>query len=412
MARHAPRAPALDGAALFASLPEAVLLQIWALLPADARGRAATVCRLWRDALASPAAWLSLDVSAASGVAVALRGEALLRGASALALCGLNTLDASGVHLAFVVPGPQPAFTTLLELVTANASLRTLRNPSFPSLSVEELGALLTAAPALTALHAHVLDSVAGLTPLLRRELPNSAALRLEGVGVRPVRDDAEVLALAAALAAHGGCRRLHLHGYLDFSLGGAAANALVNSVVAGIEALCFHDCRLSEDCVPSLNRLLREGSALRELEIDNINEMPLLDDWGHAVAVLAAALRDNASLTRLSLDAVFLHAADAATLLTALVAHRSLRELSLLHIVVADTMPPAPIRRMRAALHALVVANATVLQTLNFGYQDEVAGEEEAPFEQELRDTVAAALPQNTHLTSVECCGLMLREP
>ena len=144
-----------------------MLWHILALLPADARGRAATVCRLWRDALASPDAWLALDVSETSGVAVALRTPALLRGASARARGGLVTLDASGV--AFNQRRSRRVFETLLELVTAIPSaLRALRNPSNLWLSAKRLGALVDAAPALTALHADAYDSAAALAPLAR----------------------------------------------------------------------------------------------------------------------------------------------------------------------------------------------------------------------------------------------------
>ena len=71
-------------ALVFASLPPAVALQIFALLPADARARAALVCRGWRDAVAEPSVWTRLDLSPASGVTVAVT-NAVLRGAAARA---------------------------------------------------------------------------------------------------------------------------------------------------------------------------------------------------------------------------------------------------------------------------------------------------------------------------------------
>ena len=102
----------------------------------------------------------------------------------------------------------------------------------------------------------------------------------------------------------------------------------------------------------------------------------------------------------------------DAATLLFSLVAHRSLRELSLLDIDADDEEPPQQFWRMRAALHELVVANATALQSLELGICEFVEEAHLTPFRDEVRDTLAAALAQNTHLTSVWCCGVRLRGP
>ena len=269
-------APEFDGTVLFASLPEKEVLSkdIFALLPADARGRAATVCTLWRHVLAQPDAWLALDVSASSGVAVALRTEMLLRSASARAGGGLITLDASGVAFSPLVPGR--AFTTLLELAAANATLRTMSNP-LSMFSAEELGALLNAAPALNELHADVCDSVAALIPLLRRELPNSAALRLSRICVFPLQEDAEVFALAATLSAFGGCRSVRLEAEVggdgDFRMGRAALDAFLNSVLGSIEALTIDCCGLTPEHVPSLTRLLRDGHALRELRVSSRNQ-------------------------------------------------------------------------------------------------------------------------------------------
>jgi hypothetical protein len=87
-----------DGTVLFASLPADVrrVQQLLApLLPVDARGRAATVCRLWRDALAQPAAWTTLDVSRTSGVAAARLRTCTALSSVARAHGCLVTLDAS-----------------------------------------------------------------------------------------------------------------------------------------------------------------------------------------------------------------------------------------------------------------------------------------------------------------------------
>ena len=68
-----------------ASLPLAVAQRIFLALPVDRRAQAACVCRSWRDALADPALWTRLDISAPSGVNMTLNRDALLLGAAACA---------------------------------------------------------------------------------------------------------------------------------------------------------------------------------------------------------------------------------------------------------------------------------------------------------------------------------------
>jgi hypothetical protein len=51
-------------AVTFASLPLPLAHRIFLTLLVDERGRACCVCRAWRDALAAPALWTRLDMSA------------------------------------------------------------------------------------------------------------------------------------------------------------------------------------------------------------------------------------------------------------------------------------------------------------------------------------------------------------
>jgi hypothetical protein len=53
--------------ATFASLPLLLASLVFLALPPDARGRAACVCRAWRDALAEPSLWTRLDTSDVHG---------------------------------------------------------------------------------------------------------------------------------------------------------------------------------------------------------------------------------------------------------------------------------------------------------------------------------------------------------
>ena len=50
-------------AATLASLPLPVAHRIFLELLVDVRGRAACVCRAWRDVLADPSLWTRLDMS-------------------------------------------------------------------------------------------------------------------------------------------------------------------------------------------------------------------------------------------------------------------------------------------------------------------------------------------------------------
>jgi hypothetical protein len=70
-ARAAPEKPSPayrpNPEAAAAALPPAALLPVLDGVPVDTRLRCREVCRAWRDALADPAAWAVVDLSADTG---------------------------------------------------------------------------------------------------------------------------------------------------------------------------------------------------------------------------------------------------------------------------------------------------------------------------------------------------------
>jgi hypothetical protein len=188
---------------LLASLPHALLLQIFAALPADTRLRCAEVCRGWRSALTERSLWTLLDLSMTRVT------PALLRAAAAKARGALTALNVSGcthdVHLA------------LRDVLAANAGtlreLRCMRAVHSPfSVTVPDLEVLLGAAPQLHVCEADVLLNDAAEA---RRALRNEGVfepLRVHAAGLPLVNvDDATALSLLADMAAHASLTELHL---------------------------------------------------------------------------------------------------------------------------------------------------------------------------------------------------------
>jgi hypothetical protein len=196
-----------------APLPHALALAVFALLPVDARARAATVCRCWRAVLQDATRWTRLDLSPGGGVSCRVT-PAVLRAAAARAGGALQQLDVSGCE--------RLAFEHVLAALAANAgALRelTLRNGWFANDTLrllrcrhEGLLALLAAAPRLRALRTDaVARSVKLAEPMLRNEGAFAPlALRELFVIVGPV-PHAELLAFAADVARHRSLRELVL---------------------------------------------------------------------------------------------------------------------------------------------------------------------------------------------------------
>jgi hypothetical protein len=367
--------------ACFASLPLALLLVIFALLPLDQRMRCAEVCRAWRDALLERSLWLVLDLSEASGGLARPASQGLLRAAAARAGGQLHTLN--------VAECPGITQEALLAVLTANAgALRELRawRPGFILLALARAESLLRAAPQLRVFDADVAcDSVADA----RRMLCNEGAwapLRLRKLRVTfNVRAEAAVFSLVADAATHISLVSLFVIGaplHTPAALDAVVAAALANR----FSELTLFNCRLSPASAPALARLLG-GGALQSLRIANGN-VPLLD--AAAAAVLGDALRANCTLHELVLanTALWNDPAAAVTLIGAITAHRSLQELSLEYNPIGDAQDAAG-----TALGALVAADASALLRLNL--RD--CGLQEAA----LRPLVDA-LPANTHLRTL----------
>jgi hypothetical protein len=375
-------------------LPHAVVLAIFARLPADVRARCALVCRGWRAVVSEPSLWTRLDLSPSSGVSVAVT-DAVLFAAAARARGGLTALDVSG--------GPLRADALRRVLAEHGGALTQLRSVEMENtIDVHELESLLTSAPRLTRWRLDRDCSAAEALRVLRaREQPafaRCAVRRLrvsfhghdaaaDGAAAHADEEDADgrhaaLRAVLDAVRAHagGGVTWLEL---VNAPLG--APGALDDVVDAALDASCssLRTLVLSDltpAAAPPLARLLRAqggGGALRTLDVANGNtQAPLLD--GPAAALLGDALRTNATLTTLSLCAVSLWSDPpaAAALLRALTGHASLRTLrffnnpldALYNAVDADAaaVAAAALSVISPALGALVAANAPSLTALD----------------------------------------------
>jgi hypothetical protein len=376
-------------AAARSMLPLALLLVIFALLPADARLRSAAVCRAWRAALADPALWARLALPAGRA------SDALLRTAVGRARGALRSLDLSACDTI--------SHATLIAVVTASgATLRELRLRRPDECAepgqfrdYERVAALCCAAPQLQLFSIRDVTCVAEhAIPLLRNEPPFAAVRlrRLHAVWFHA----ASVLALAAALPAHASLASLFVdHAPLDAP---GCLDALVHAVVAcrALRALTFSGCdlALAPAAAPALARLLAAG-ALASLCL--CNEPPLLRRGG-AAAALAAALAASSTLTQLSLNDVGLFADPAATaaLLRALRAHPRLRSLQLQQNALAESDDAA--RAAAGAALAELLSHATALQHLDLS-ACRLGDAGLAP--------LAAALRSNTHSATTQLQSL-----
>jgi hypothetical protein len=382
----APLAAEADNAATalpLSPLPHAIVLDIFARLPVDARARCACVCRGWRAVTSEPSLWRRLDLSPSSGVSVAIT-DAVLRGATARARGGLAWLDVSGCA--------DVTHEALLAMLRANAAtlseLRISNPDDYTPLAVLE--ALLAAAPRLTRCEADVICASEQAPRLLRNE-PPYGALRVRRLAVDFADDGVEAHALlpplCAAVSAHASLTSLQLH-YVSLAAP-ATLDAVVDAVLASrLHTLDLYDCGLCPASTPALVRLLRGGTLLTFHLHFRLLDAP-------SAALLADALRENNMLTELSLQYVRLwhdEAAAATTLLGALTGHPSLRSLDCCG---NDAGPNAA--AAGAVLGSLIAANAPALTELDISYCG-------------LRDAgmapLISALAANTHLRKLPCFG------
>ena len=394
-----PRAASGVGSALarttlgFASLPHAVALRVFACVPADARARAALVCRAWRDAIAEPSVWARLDLlSPTSGVTVEL-SDALLRGAATRAHGQLSALLLNWCY--------ELSTAAVLEVVASNAgSLRELTCWSniveladYPILAVYEVEELARAAPQLRVLNVDVKASGVAAVRLLRNDSPFEPLrlrdLEIDGADEDEPAVDADVLAVAEAVPRHASLQRVYL---LDVSLRTPAVlDALAAAVIAcALPTLWLVRCDLSPASVPALERVLRSG-ALTSLELDNDHEL-LLEEA--AAVQLSDAIAAHHTLRHLGLvDVQFWNDAPAAAaVMRAVTGHPSLQKLNLFY---NDPLDPAA---AGAALGTLVTANSPALRELRILSSPRLGDVGMRP--------VLDALAHNTHLRLLDCCN------
>ena len=371
------------------ALPPVLVQRILALLPVDARARAATVCRSWRDALADARLWAQLDLSDTSGVTCRV-DDKVLRGAAARAGGALQTLDLRRADDAI--------YDAALVVQANKETLRELRVGSCSRAECDTLTPLLVAAPELRVLSADVCCSLEKAPALLRNE-PPYGPLRLNSLVVlRPWShnnfseyyfptppDEDLVWELAAALPAHASLRRLEI--MCTKLMSDVACDALVDALLdVRLPSLWLTNCRTSAAAASAL-ALLLAGDSLTELRLGDCQG--LLYD-APSVAMLAAALHANATLTSLHFADMALWRGlpcPGAVLLGALTGHPSLQKLVFRREPMSGTAVAAG---GGDAFGVLVAANASALTELvvsDCQMCDEALG------------PLCDALPRNTHL-------------
>ena len=171
--RRAARAVDDNAACPAAVLLPALLARIWALLPLHTRFACACVCRAWRDAAASPEAWLSLHLR---GVPHACATNALLIAAATRAAGELQTLDLGGWPWLLRSLFDEARLAPFVAI--HGAALRDLRAPR--RLGADDVSTLLRNAPRLRALQTDVKCDYDEARAMLRGEEPYNGALRLQ----------------------------------------------------------------------------------------------------------------------------------------------------------------------------------------------------------------------------------------
>ena len=370
--RRSARVAAAEERALsmLAPLPPALVRVILALLPRDARARAACVNRAWRAAADASDAWATLDLRPF----VALAPDAyrkLLRGAAAKARGRLQSLDVRGCRRRWVLAALGP-------IVAANGG--TLRELYVDErLSNDDVAQLLASAPALRELHANVDVDSAEAAALLAEP-----RLRLRELVVDLEEPPRAVL--APLLRRSTTLKRLEL---VQAPANDAAAlsELLDAAAAARVPSLKLYDCELRTDAFLALAALLR-GGALATLTV--------ADSAAPLAAPVCAALRSCTTLTTLRLiDVGLFHVVDAGVaLLAAVTGHATIRRLHLRFNLFDEG---AAGDAVGTALGALLAANAPSLTDLNL---DHTVGHERAAV------PLLRALRANTHLRCLSLWG------
>ena len=368
-------APRLRSAVVrFNALPELVWRVIMHALPVDARARAACVCRAWRAFMADSSLWQVLDLTPAGGVAAERVTENLVRGAVA---------RAGGQLRIFCLNRAPDLNELLLEVFASNGAGLQQVNTDFIFSDVE-LVAVFAIAPRLQVLNAGVVGGCTELIPMLRNE-PPYGPLRISKLHVALDEPTVDILALAAAVAAHESLIGLDVAG-VDFARG---VTALVNAATERhLSWLEVSECVLDAEFIPALARLLQRGS-LTKLEVYNCV-------WFHnaeeSVPVLCAALRACTTLKHLRLGLHPHNGASQRNITELLDAVAALPTLSVLDFWGGTMLDTAAFGH---ALGALLAANLPSLRALRVGYCN-LGDEGLAP----ILDGLAA----NTHLRELSC--------
>ena len=273
----------------YASLPAEVLVLIFALVPADQLPRLALVCSSFRAALRTPELWARLDLRAASGVARVVTDATFGVFAARFAERAgerLAALDLSGCYnvtrdalVAAVAANPGVELSLLHERALSCAAVTELRRAAGPNLGLWRVN----------------LDcpGTAEACDVLR----TCAVARLRVTFVTRGPDADSLTALLAAVAAGGVSQLLLLNANLSSH---GAFDALVDGVILHrLPYLALRGCTLPDDGAAALERLLRDGASLRELDLQG--STPLFNAE-YSECPLARGLAANTSLRVLSL--------------------------------------------------------------------------------------------------------------
>ena len=356
-------------AATFASLPRPLACLVFLALPADARGRAACVCRAWRNVLADPTLWTRLVVRAKEKCFVKA-----LYGAARCARRQLRHLD---------ITRQDVSLNELLPVLTANAGslrelhLHTVHAAHATSVTYE---AVLAAAPLLQVVSADYTYCDHNDAPQMLH------AARLQMRHRLSVRFDDDNDGMFGNLVCFGPFAAALMDATLQPALlqveiccadteDPALMGALVDAAVERqLRVLMF------DDCIPPnaahLARLLTEGSLVGlEFYPSDEDALRMFEDEAGA-ALVADALRMNTTLTNLVLVDAELSAdvGVAQLLLGALEGHPSLRKLQISGEYILNFDDPGyeaaytetKCKAFSAALAAIIAADAPALHVFD----------------------------------------------
>jgi hypothetical protein len=240
-------------------LPLELVWLVFILLPVDQRLLLSAVCRSWRAAVREASLWRELDFSLAGGVTRRVTGG-MINAAVRYARGQLRLLDMRDAEREDV------PFAAILDLARENAgSLATLRvkwsaeeQLYRDDLLINEVDALLAAAPRLTTLECRVRGKPEQMLALLRKEPPYTG-LRLTHAHCEQNLENrvnaVDLQPLFEAVAVHNGLCGLSFFG---IPLSVQQLDAIMDVAIRlQLSVLIFLFCRLTPVHLPVLTRLL-----------------------------------------------------------------------------------------------------------------------------------------------------------